>query len=369
MFWNQIFSSGDKTEKAFPFLSLPRELRDEVYSYILLLDVPEEPFSVPVPLFNHPVAETSLLYVNRQIHDEAAEFLYSRNTFSIQIVVQGGLSHSFIPVGSDEHEDVTGYRFFSEYSSVWERFCHNAFLPYGFHEFSEARAYEVARNPSIITCETHDPNSRAPPIPALRHCRHFRNLQINILDFKRPRLLRHPLTVPDYIRSEMQTTYQPLVHHLKPILSSAGEHLNVAINIVSIEHTMQTGRNVVDELPYWKKYAEGRALRPSTSHHSDQYYFPVYEDLLRMAWPFTTGPWKAKVKTPMDEVFGHRIQPILDHCNQNALLDRSIMEFKPYFLASGCSWVFKRGRRCVAKLYASDADGICRDIDGNIHKL
>ncbi|KAK6529310.1 hypothetical protein TWF281_008487 [Arthrobotrys megalospora] len=347
--------------KPFPFLSLPRELRDEVYSYFLRFDPPEDPFKIPVPVIQYPSLDTSILYVNKQIHDEASNFLYSRNVFPMEMIILGDASHGWeTPAG---HENI-GYKFHTAYKSCWQRFDHIVILPYGFHELSEARFFKIARTAFEVDKDTHDTNSEAPQIPAPRYYHHLRHIKINLLDFRRPRLLQRPLTVSDPVRQTLQTTYQPILHHLKPMLEAAGEALTIDINILSTEHMMHTGRNLSDDLRYWKKYISRRG-GPATDHHSDAYYFPLYEDLIRMAWPFTTGPWQCKIQTPMDEVFGEQIQPTLRTCDGNAALNTSITEFKPYFLASGCCWVFKAGRQLVGKLYMREENSTFSDLDGN----
>ena len=72
-----VFLSHSKTP-SLSFLSLPPEIRLQIYNYLLRL--PDYPYpkykpSSTVPL--HP----SLLQTNRQIYDEALPLLYSLNTF------------------------------------------------------------------------------------------------------------------------------------------------------------------------------------------------------------------------------------------------------------------------------------------------
>ncbi|PVI01869.1 hypothetical protein DM02DRAFT_613393 [Periconia macrospinosa] len=76
----------------FPFLRLPRELRDEIYVYALCapayIEV-ESPQALTRPcqdlLTNiHKPPTPGLLYVNKQVHAEAVESLYGSNTFRFQ---------------------------------------------------------------------------------------------------------------------------------------------------------------------------------------------------------------------------------------------------------------------------------------------
>jgi hypothetical protein len=73
--------------KPFPFLRLPRELRDEIYTYSLRAAVSVETiprFLIPIKnnFFKPPTA--GLLRANKQIYHEAIEILYSKNIFKFQ---------------------------------------------------------------------------------------------------------------------------------------------------------------------------------------------------------------------------------------------------------------------------------------------
>ncbi|KAF3279535.1 hypothetical protein TWF970_004086 [Orbilia oligospora] len=367
MLSRQTSSPSLPIDKPFPFLSLPRELRDEIYSYFLLFDLPVEVFSIPAPLPDWPSLDISLFFLNKQVHDEASEFFYSRNTFPVHLTIRSEGPPRWLRDRDLQDRDNIGYKIETELMSLWERFFHCAFLPYGFHEFFEARAYAIANDASEVdyVYGTYQINSPAPSIPALRYCRHFRNIQINIIDLRRPSIIRVPLSPSEPVRKILQTTYQPLVHHLKHIFEAAGEYLTIKIDIVSTEHMLHTGRGLSDQQLYWKKYAKVRD-GPATNSHSDAYYFSLYEDLLRMAWPFTMGPWRSKVRTSMDEVFGDKIQPILRSCDENAGLNTYIMEFKPYYLATGCTWVIIRdGRRFLGQFHTPGEGGVRQDIDHN----
>jgi hypothetical protein len=75
--------------KTLPFLSLPREVRDQVYSYALLVPSNIKPEPRPIHLLSlEPLCwkppTPSLCLVNKQIHDEAIEVLYRENTFCFQ---------------------------------------------------------------------------------------------------------------------------------------------------------------------------------------------------------------------------------------------------------------------------------------------
>lgn len=103
---------GPSQEEPFPFLDLPRELRDEIYFHLLCSISPHattptplpEPHPVIVPLgqsndlglhnicqASHSIS-TSILLTSKQVHREAYDVMVKRNQF-ISIVVTG------IPIG------------------------------------------------------------------------------------------------------------------------------------------------------------------------------------------------------------------------------------------------------------------------------
>ncbi|KAF3114281.1 hypothetical protein TWF706_008217 [Orbilia oligospora] len=85
-------------EVVSPLLRVPREIRNEIYKYLLYFPLPPLPGPVPVrewdeirrlerrpSQFEDPNRNIDILRVNKQIHAEATEFLYSVNVFLIQI--------------------------------------------------------------------------------------------------------------------------------------------------------------------------------------------------------------------------------------------------------------------------------------------
>ncbi|KAK6353841.1 hypothetical protein TWF730_008264 [Orbilia blumenaviensis] len=331
-----------------PFLSLPREIRDEIYSYLLLFNPPEA-FHVyldrPVEM---PYLAVCLLRVNEQIHDEASEFLYSRNTFPILIRIGSFISHNWR--NGDEEGNKTGHGFRTGYSSHWEHFDHQALLPQRFHELIKMSAQTTVKMRMQENDGIRHPDEEVPPIPAPRYCCHIRRLKVDVLDYRTSGYLTGPTIVPPDIRPTLQTLFQPFTHRLKNIFERAGDSLKIDIDVISVEHMRNTGRLFINKSSDQTHY-EKRRGGPATDRRADAYYFPVYGDLVRMVWPFTTGPWRYGIRTHIDGVFGDKTQSIIEDCNQNAVLDGSIMECRPYFVASGFYWVSTSGKRFVQVNY------------------
>jgi hypothetical protein len=75
--------------KPFPILRLPREIRDEIYTYSLraaisVETIPRRPFILTVEDYPFKPPTSGLLRVNKQIYHEAIEILYSKNIFKFQ---------------------------------------------------------------------------------------------------------------------------------------------------------------------------------------------------------------------------------------------------------------------------------------------
>lgn len=73
------------TQKPFPFLSLPGEIRNNIYRYAL---VSPKPYTVKLQF---PPSDTGLLRANKQIYSEASTIFYHENTFRFpQTLFEGG---------------------------------------------------------------------------------------------------------------------------------------------------------------------------------------------------------------------------------------------------------------------------------------
>ncbi|KAI9725083.1 MAG: hypothetical protein M1812_000359 [Candelaria pacifica] len=75
--FENLLHSLKNTSKTFAFLSLPPELRNKVYRLLL---VSTKTFTVGLRFGSF---DTSLLCVNKQIHEEASGIFYEENTFRI----------------------------------------------------------------------------------------------------------------------------------------------------------------------------------------------------------------------------------------------------------------------------------------------
>ncbi|KAJ6256879.1 hypothetical protein Dda_8749 [Drechslerella dactyloides] len=111
------------------FLALPREIRNRIYSYVVLFDDPlltqeaiddicrrESPTGAEIGVAP-PGVDLSVLRVNKQIHEEASNVFYTQNIFSIKIVTEGWESYQgkqcFRARWTTPWEDI-GYRFAEE---------------------------------------------------------------------------------------------------------------------------------------------------------------------------------------------------------------------------------------------------------------
>ncbi|KAF3137112.1 hypothetical protein TWF594_007625 [Orbilia oligospora] len=138
-------------EVVSPLLRVPREIRNEIYKYLLYFPLPPLPGPVPVrewdeirrlerrpSQFEDPNRNIDILRVNKQIHAEATEFLYSVNVFLIQITT------------SVAQEDINGHGLSSGdptvlYDSPWETlgYFHGDKLEEALKPVAESVAVEI----------------------------------------------------------------------------------------------------------------------------------------------------------------------------------------------------------------------------------
>ena len=111
--------------KPFPFLRLPREIRDDIYGYALraqvAVDVNPNPHYLPTERHRRLPPAPCLLLVNKQVYHESVAVLYSTNSFSFSEA--GHLFAWGQKIGPRNCERVTRVR-------IWVRFA-------GFHDLEE----------------------------------------------------------------------------------------------------------------------------------------------------------------------------------------------------------------------------------------
>ncbi|KAJ9663936.1 hypothetical protein H2201_005418 [Coniosporium apollinis] len=70
-------------KKPSPFLRLPLELRQQIYSFVLPASLPHVPKALNGVIWRR--GHTALLLTNRQISEECLDVIYGRNTFMVDI--------------------------------------------------------------------------------------------------------------------------------------------------------------------------------------------------------------------------------------------------------------------------------------------
>lgn len=74
-------------EKIFPFLRLPLELRQHIYSFVLPASLPHVPKALNGVIWRR--GHTALLLTNRQISEECLDVIYGGNVFMVDIAYGG----------------------------------------------------------------------------------------------------------------------------------------------------------------------------------------------------------------------------------------------------------------------------------------
>lgn len=69
----------DEETSGFRILDAPREVRDKIYEHVLKVYVPAAELHRPAPAFERP--NTAILYINRQINEEASRIFATSNKF------------------------------------------------------------------------------------------------------------------------------------------------------------------------------------------------------------------------------------------------------------------------------------------------
>ncbi|RVD81136.1 uncharacterized protein DFL_009012 [Arthrobotrys flagrans] len=301
---NSLSSSPQQKKQGsntgFPFLSLPREIRDEIYSYIVLFHHqqfrPNLTYN-PSPRFDIPVFKgvafapvsrggLAILQVNKQVHSEATQYFYNHNAFPIQIVIDGGVYN-----GGD---DCT---LLLTCTTPWED------LTYEFMESRDpdqepSRAYQPSTyyNENPLDGEyIHAASKPILPLPCYRNL--IRKFNVEIIDTGRFDLAegQSPM-IPEKLRQVLT----PFTARIRDLLTDCGDKVHMNIDLISPMFSMHESE--------WE-----------TKFQLDEEYRWHYRQLVEIAWPLTRGHWSYTLKTPQifENPFIQRIkEETLELCDE-----------------------------------------------------
>ncbi|KAJ6256192.1 prion-inhibition and propagation-domain-containing protein [Drechslerella dactyloides] len=199
----------------FPLLRLPREIRDEVYKYFVLIDAPIEFETLRIFRIFPPALDLSIFRVNKQIHDEASGIFYSQNTFPIKLAINRTRSPG---------SPLYAYGFTVKYIAYWEEFTFHfrtdePEMVYGPNCRIGQRDKVIAEDDIVLF-----------PAPRYRHL--LRRVRIAVLDNRKWRRSK-PFDLKTYedLRALGRTILIPLASRLNTVMADSGENLTVIIEV------------------------------------------------------------------------------------------------------------------------------------------
>ncbi|KAJ6259315.1 hypothetical protein Dda_6215 [Drechslerella dactyloides] len=323
---------------SFPFLALPREIRDQIYGYLLLFDPQPQPATGHGFLrgrhktiienrencaierlveFQRPKLHVALLRTCHWVHDEAIQVLYSRNVFPVRIVAKALFDIiAWIPPAED---------FEVTYETVWDQ------LRFRFSPHEDSILYpecDGIRHPTPL-----DGSSFIAP----HYGRLIRRVQIDLAEL-RTGILRPFNPEP---REITRTPLIPLAHRLKTGLANLGANLHIHIRIVTIPASYDDTGDEADA-----RIAEMRRRDGRGSHRRA---IVLYRHLVALAWPLTTGPWSWTLQTPLDARFKDLEGAELEECAKVVWSSETEDMYVKTKLFKKCFWTMERGRLVVAR--------------------
>ncbi|KAK6342421.1 hypothetical protein TWF718_007822 [Orbilia javanica] len=317
------------------FLTLPLELRNEIYKYILP-NTPPPPLMSPVQLKNPPPYcpvshDLSIMRVNQQIHSESSRILYSHTKFYIRIMT----SSWSVPAQMGSVEKT---QFDVIYEDPWAEvmyYCREDGKGWycGFMDFTA--------DPKICTV-FDDKEVESIPSPRYRHL--IRHVKIDILDTRRTPNFREPHRVASTsatARAKVRKLLMPFAYRLKRILSDAGENVEVEINFVTKLELIKREREVEGDTSGRSTLKNPVAPIKLVDH---------YKELIETSWPLTTGPWGYKLTLPpkIRQDYPELGKEVLQWCDENdELTEAEKAEFEVMRTRFPYLWVMKKGRFTV----------------------
>ncbi|KAF3170546.1 hypothetical protein TWF225_004217 [Orbilia oligospora] len=328
------------------FLGLPREIRDEVYKYLLLFEpTPKTTSLTPLaramlmaqrdkPVFRKPVSvQNAILCVNKQIHDEAAEIFYGFNTFAVRIK---SVNHS----GFQDYRHPRFQRFNLIYIAPWESltFDCRAKSPWedpagewgnglGIRQSEGTRLPFESENEGVRTnipwgysySETIDDSfeksihpikllnayeARTLKLPAIRYRHLIRRIELDIeSQFPQLEASNELCYSTEYLRLMLL----PALNRLENSLEDGGRNVEVEVKVSGLIFEVD-----------WEKGAAS-FLRAGDSeralHIKKQLEKKMYTTLCRFLWPLTTMRWKSSpISTQLDSQYPGVMEKEFERC-------------------------------------------------------
>ncbi|KAK6343718.1 hypothetical protein TWF730_011307 [Orbilia blumenaviensis] len=363
-----------------PFLRLPREIRDEIYKFLLIFDPPARIRSADLELPDPPKFEVvsvpnTILRVNKQIHSEAAEIFYGFNTFSVRIstlsLPRWGVSRRLDPCTI-------------EYTAPWETMAFNCRRAHSLEEIDDPyeplAGYEPDNQLNLepgersITWEYEyvesldssfyaDKHIRTARIisrgeeknilkmPAFRYHHLIRRINLDFIECAIPSILTGGhIQSAEYLRMMLF----PALNRLENSLEDKGKGVEVNIVISAKRFRKDWENDVVSSWPVFTTDARLRLIAVQR--------IKGYIALCRFLWPLSTMQWKSnRISTVFDEQYPGLMEQEFERCR---LLDgptddavgRQPKEIPTEVVGGsvGSMWAFVRGRlgvigigRCV----------------------
>ncbi|KAK6337067.1 hypothetical protein TWF718_009853 [Orbilia javanica] len=311
--WETTASSNSTETLLPPFLRVPREIRDEIYKYLLHFPLPPLPGPAPFDRwedghrlerrpsqFEDPNRNIDILRVNKQIHDEAREVLYSMNVFLIQIttaIADNTGGNEYLYTG-----DLTAL-----YDSPWETLGYfygdeslGTFAPYTYWTFQNCplRLKSYSYTPRNVCwcpkCVEKVADQDTFPIPALHYRPLIRRIRIDLFETSMAIAQLKP-----YKRAKARKLLLPFRYRLEAALRPAAPRVAVEIAVASLDPAI------------------GVEFEIESEH--------TFTQLIETLWPLTTGPWKYKITLPdhIQRRYGHLTDTILEACSREVPITRA----------------------------------------------
>ncbi|KAK6510732.1 hypothetical protein TWF506_009832 [Arthrobotrys conoides] len=213
------------------FLLLPREIRDEIFGYLLYCPAPRPmtqptyppahlPTELRYPYHKVRCKNLGLFRVNKQFHEEASEVFYRINVWPIRMVISG----------SCEETPECFWKVHVTFEAPWEEFA------YGVGEGGVGKFYDLERfyrreSSGELEAKEVIMDSKPDLYPAPRYRRLLRRIRVEVIDFR-----MHGSGGGDYSKrvsnKEEESILIPFMSKMKALLDPAGEEALMNIKLL-----------------------------------------------------------------------------------------------------------------------------------------